>query len=253
MPKHPSTDDLPEDDGELELEPIDPEILEFERQRTKDKSRLAERAVDIDDIYADQTQPPLELDLAWFKQFRFTTRHLLIGTALASVLMTLATQLGACTTIFALAVVGVAIGWFLVLRHERRMQQERARRRAEVEARHAAEDAGEDYVPTFELPVAPSVSAAWLAAQEDERPPLDISFSLQEMFGAFTVAAVLLSVLAISSDLETMAVLLGFVALSGLAVTAFGLEPPRVVVLSWWLLLVMYLAVGIAAMLGFGQ
>ena len=44
------------DGDEYELEPIDPEILEHERQRGEQKTRQAESAVDIDAVY-DELEP----------------------------------------------------------------------------------------------------------------------------------------------------------------------------------------------------
>jgi len=43
------------------------------------------------------------------------------------------------------------------------------------------------------------------------------------------------------------------VALSGLVLNAVGFDPPRIVVLGWWLLLMLYLFVGVWAALSSDQ
>ena len=42
------------------------------------------------------------------------------------------------------------------------------------------------------------------------------------------------------------ATMLGFVALFGLVIHALGVEPPDVVVLGWWMILVLYVLLSIA-------
>ena len=240
---------MPEpDDDELELEGIDPEILQFERQMAEEKSRRAQRSVDVNEVFDEQQPGPLDLDVDAFKGFRFTTRHLLVATALLAILMTVYVKLEACNTIFLLTLVLVASGWYYVWRQEQIRAAQRERRKAEREAMFAAEDAGEEYVPKFEPPETPSLFP--IGRSGDAEPvSLSISFSMKELFGAFTFAAILLSLLRFTSDMETTAMILGFIALVGLAVPAFGYEAPRSVVLGWWLLMVMYLIVGAAAAL----
>ena len=41
-----------------------------------------------------------------------------------------------------------------------------------------------------------------------------------------------------------VAMVFGLIALAGLVVNAAGVDPPRIVVLGWWLSLVIYIAVG---------
>lgn len=245
------SDNDPDDDLELELEPVDPNILEMERQRVRDKARDALRAAEIVSTYDDDSQH-LEFDVDWIRQFRFTTRHLLITTALLSVLMAVLNVLGGCNTIFLLLVVVVVAGWGAVIWKERRDTEAREKRRAELRARHAAEDASEHR--TDRQPLAPTTAEATRQQEAEayQEPAFDLSFSVKEMFVAFTFAAVLLGLVSFTSDLGTMAILLGSIALAGLAVPAIGFEPPRVVVLSWWLLLVMYLVLGLLAALGVG-
>ena len=178
------TENDPLSDGdEYELQPIDPEILEHERQRADQKTRQAESAFDIDEVY-DELEPIDPINWDDLRAFRFTTRHLLIVTALLSVVMTLI-EIGRWTGLFLVVVIALAAGWFYVLRKERRERLERARRREEVDQRIAAKR-GE------------AVDAGQLSTKVDEPEPeravgpaFRFSFSMKEMMGAMTVAAVL--------------------------------------------------------------
>lgn len=231
MTKH---NPLSDDNGdEYELEPIDPEILEHERQRGEQKTRQAESAVDIDEAYreAEQTDPITWDDL---RAFRFTTRHLLIATALLSVALTFH-KIGGWTGLFLVGVIALAAGWYFVLRKERRERMERMAHRGEV--------ANAGQLPTRVDKPEPEATV---------EPAFRFSFSIKEMFGALTVAAVLF---ALMRELEpnNAAMLLGMIALTGLAVQMIGFDPPAVIVLGWWLLLVLYIVVSLWAAFGPGD
>jgi hypothetical protein len=75
-----------------------------------------------------------------------------------------------------------------------------------------------------------------------------MAFSLKQLFITMTVAAVMMALIA-SIGPDRMAIVLGLIALAGLVVQAAGVEAPAVVVLGWWLLLAMYLVVGLIAAL----
>ncbi len=233
--------DPPRDD-EYELEPIDPEILEHERQRADQKTRQAESAFDIDEAY-DESEPTDPINWDDLRAFRFTTRHLLIVTALLSVVMTLI-EIGRWTGLFLVVVISLAAGWYFVLRKERRKRLEHKRRREEVDQRIAAKR-GE------------AVDVGQLPTKVDEpkpettvEPAFRFSFSMKEMLGAMTVAAVLFALVRWIGGPDPAAMLLGMIALAGLAVHLMGFDPPHVVVLGWWLLLVFYIVVSIWAAFG---
>ncbi len=237
------TDDSSHDD-ELELEPIDPAILEHERQRAERKTREADTAVDIDELYRNvERDDPLNLDD--LKQFRFTTRHLLILTALLAVVMTLCELTSIITGLFISFIIALASGWFYTLRRERRQDAAVEKQRREMEARHAAqrEDDAEG-TPRLEQPVAVDINTAWQAAQHESQPEFRFSFSLKEMFVAFTIAAVLLGLISLFGR-NSMAMILGLTALLGLVLHAMGFDPPPIFVFGWWMLLVLYLLVGL--------
>jgi hypothetical protein len=229
MAEHnPPTDDG--DDGEYELEPIDPDILEHERQRGEQKSHEAEAAVDVDQVYREtESDDPITWDD--LRGFRFTIRHLMIGTAVVAIVLTLQ-ELTGCSGLFIAFVIALAGGWFFVLRKERGIHRERERRLQEL--KHPT--AGQPIVEA-ERPV---VNAT---------PPFHFSFSLKQVFAALTIAAVTLGLIEVTGETETAAVLLGTIALLGLLVHLFGFEPAPVVVLGWWLLLVLYIAVSLWAIL----
>ena len=86
--------DEDDDDFELELEPVDPEILAMERQRGQQKTDEAVAKVDFDEIDRERTYGDYDIDWSQLRNFRFTTRHLLIVTAMLALGLTLHVQLG---------------------------------------------------------------------------------------------------------------------------------------------------------------
>jgi hypothetical protein len=236
-------DPLPDDDeledDELELEPVDPEMLARERQLADEKTLKAEAAFDIDEVYREEEHAdPFSLDD--LRSFRFTTRHLLIVTALLAVVLTIVELGGDCFGWFLIGVVALAAGWFFVLKKEKRERLERQRRHEEKERRIAVargEAETVDYVPA-EI-VEPE-------AEPSLKPAFKFSFSMKEMLGAMTVAAVLFGLVSSFGEASNnVALFLGAIALLGLIVHLIGFDPPPVVVLGWWLLLVLYIVLSI--------
>jgi len=233
----------PDDDFELELEPVDPEIEAHQRRRAIQKTRAAEDSVDIDQLYEETNsgEPADPIDFGELKKFQFSIRHLLIVTALLSVVMTVKQLTGGCTTVAIAIGVSVAAGWWFVLRQERRQRAQKETELAKLKASIAIQRAREDGAAVTE-PAAEEIPLH----EPAPTPKFDFSFSLKEMLGAFTVAAVMLG-LAKWMGTSDAAMLLGLIALSGLVLSAVGFDPPRVVVLCWWLLLVLYLLVSVWA------
>jgi len=222
----------PSDDDDYELEPLDPEILAIEKARGARRTEAAVEKIDVDELYGDTSDySDLGIDLSHLKQFRFGTRHLLILTAMLAIVMTLFTLLTRFQAISVLAVVALAGGWFYASQLERRQQAERARRRAEF---------FRDGDKLAEL-------ADASLADEAARPRLDFkfAFSMKELFITMTVAAVAVGIFTITGGPEVVSMIFGAVALGGLIAHAMGAEPPRIVVLGWWLSLVIYLGVGL--------
>jgi membrane protein implicated in regulation of membrane protease activity len=229
--RNPPDDD---DDYELELEPVDPEILAKERARATHRTDTAASKIDVDELYGDTGgYSDLTVDLSQLKQFRFTTRHLLIATAFLAILLTLFRLFQTTRTIVIVAAVALSAGWIWALRLERKQELERERRRAEFFGEAVdAEPVDADLEPT----VAP-------------RPEFKFAFSIKEMLITTAVCAVVLTLLLFVGP-AALSITLGGVALAGLIANALGYDPPPHVIFGWWLLLVMYLIVGVFALLG---
>jgi hypothetical protein len=234
------TPDPDDDDFELELEPVDPEVLAHSQRRVEEKTDEALRRVDVDELvrrpgadgYGDY-----DVDWSKLRQFRFTTRHLLILTAVLAFCMTLFLLLEGCMAIFVGSLIAVGVGWFGVYRIERREKKERERLKREIEAALGRGKSAE------ESPWTEGDEAAAAAALS--RKEFRFAFSLKQVFITITVAAIVLGVLTVVG-LKALTITLGAFALAGLAVQTFGwFDPPPAVVLAWWMMLVLYLALGL--------
>ena len=249
MTDHTSPHDDDEFDDELELEPIDPEIIKHQQERTKRKTRDAEDAIDINAGYVDQDDLRDPIDFEQLKKFRFTTRHLLIVTAVLAIVMTLFIRLRGCMGTFVSGCIALGAGWWFVLREEGLRLEKIDADRADFAQRLAARRAVEDGkpVPTSAPKIDPQefekLNADW-QRENEAQPTFRFAFSMKELMITFTVAAAILGVSSILGS-SNVAMLLGLVALAGLLVQAFGVELPPLVVLGWWLLLVLYLLLGL--------
>lgn len=251
MPPQP-----PEDDDELELEPVDPEIIAHRQERVQHVVESAVKRIDVDELYEGQSSySDLELDLSGLKSFRFTTRTLLLLTAILAIGMTVYLQWGGCMVVFVGMLAAVAVGWYWVSKLDRQQELERARRREEFFAAKGQPAAGAAAATVGSpskaaSPFDPELAApaAVEAEPAEKRPFFDVkfAFSMQELFITMTAAAIAMG-LSLLMPREYLAMILGLVALGGLITNASGYEPPRLVVLGWWLLMVFYLAVGLFA------
>lgn len=236
--------DSPDEDFELELEGVDPEILEHQRLRAERQVRETEARAARQELYeqSEQVEP-----ISWdeFSQFRFTTRHLLITTAALSVVMALRNLMG-CNGIFFSALGLLGFGWWYVLRREKRAAQARERLRQELEARVAAAGHGGEE---------PSPLLAHVGSQADEqledwfshRPALSFSFSLKQVLTVMAIACVLLTIARLLGP-DQAALALGGVAVGGLVIHFLGADPPPIIVFGWWVLLVLYVLMSLWAM-----
>ncbi|MCA9261435.1 MAG: hypothetical protein KDA61_19600 [Planctomycetales bacterium] len=229
MVHSPSSPSDPDDD-ELELEPVDPEVLASERRRAEAKTTAAFERVNVDELIREHEGSD-DLDFELPKNFRFTTRHLLILTAIAAMVMALFQAQGGCMTAFILGVVGVSGGWIWVTILERRRDAQRRRRR---EALLHPERAAIDEVETSDIDA------------DAPRRGFEFAFSTRQLLIAVTVAAAILGLLQIATP-GAISLTMGLLALAGLAVNAAGFEPPREIVLGWWALLALYLLFGFVA------
>jgi hypothetical protein len=221
----------PDDENdEYELEPIDPEILAIEKARGAKRTESAVERIDVDELYGDTNNySDLTVDLSQLKQFRFTTRHLLVLTAVLAIVMTLFTVLTTMKAVGVLAAVLLAGGWFYASQLERRQNAERARRKA------AFFRDGDK--------IAEMADAALVDEAPRPRVAIKFAFSMKELFITMTVAAVAVAGFTLMGP-EVVSLVFGGFALVGLIAVAMGVEPPPLVVLGWWLSLVIYLSVG---------
>ncbi len=251
MPQQPPEDD---DDFELELEPVDPEIIAHAQSRAQHSVESAAKKIDVDELYEGHSNySDLELDLSGLKSFRFTTRTLLLITAILAIGMTVKIVLGGCMAIFLGMLAAVALGWYWVSKLDRQQELERARRREEFFASREQPATGAATTGTSPSkpgsPFDPELPVVAVEAEPvEKRPFFDVkfAFSMQELFITMTAAAVAMG-LSMLMPREYLAMILGLIALGGLVTNASGYEPPRLVVLGWWLLMVFYLAVGLFA------
>ena len=247
MPPQP-----PEDDDELELEPVDPEILAHRQERAQHAVDSAVKKIDVDELYEPHSNySDLELDLSGLKSFRFTTRTLLLITAILAIGLTIQLMWDGCMVIFLGMIAAVSFSWYWVGKLDREKEVERLRRREEFFANRdkpVAPAAATAAPSAPSSPFDPEPAIAAEAEPVEKRPFFDVkfAFSMQELFITMTAAAVAMG-LSMLMPREYLAMILGLIALGGLVTNASGYEPPRLVVLGWWPLMVFYLAVGLFA------
>jgi hypothetical protein len=247
------------DDSEYELEPPDAEVLAAEERRAQEAVEATRRSIDIDEIYREESRDRgSEILQEWVRnfKFRFQVKHLLIGTAMLAIALTLWKWQKLGTSLVILVMLSIA-GLYLYLQwQEKKHRAEADRRRREMYARRrarvenlgsAAQDVNEtNEEPTLAPPVLPNETVqVWQESIAKEK--FRVQFSLREMMAAITAAALILGLVHSLGGAANTATLLGFVALIGLVIHALGFEPPQIIVLGWWLILVLYVLLSIVA------
>jgi hypothetical protein len=245
--------DKDSDDDEYELEPPDPVADENRRRAARDS---VDPTIDIDDIYRDADRNRgAEILENWVRNFRFQfqVKHLLILTAVLAIILTLA-RLQILGTALVILIMLSVFGLYMYLQWEEKKQQDEAarkreevyaRRRAQLEARSTGHVVGTPAVPVATAPppvpeLPNEVDETWLAAREKEA--FRFQFSLRELLMTMTIAAVTLGMIRVLGGAEVMATLLGLFALVGLILFATGYQPPQIVILGWWLIILLYVA-----------
>lgn len=234
------TPDPEDDDDELELEEVDPEILQHARQRADRHVQETEARAAQLEIYDSRVDAD-PISLGDLQGFRFTTRHLLIATAVLAIVMTMVRT--GCNGIFFGGLTALAFGWWYVWHKERTEQRARDRRRMEAEARLAELRKG-----TASEATASTTRMAGLEPAEEPAahplPPLRFNFSLKQMFWAFAIATVVLAITsAIGPEITSWS--LGIIAVTGLVIQLMGFELPSILLFGWWVLLVLYLVMSL--------
>ncbi len=236
---------LDDDDYELEIEGVDPEVLEHTRQRGARQIQETEaRAAKLELFESPEQADPITL--ADLRQIRFTTRHLLIATAVLSIGMALFMRMGGGILFFVwLGLLGT--GWWLVLRKERLAAHAKSLRQLQAEARLK-----EVRVTSDGQPIASRVGLGEHLSDSTpelpEKPALSFSFSVAQLLGAVTFAAIVLGLATLLGP-DWAALILGGVAVVGLVIQLLGIELPGIVVFGWWILLVLYLLVSVWAIM----
>jgi hypothetical protein len=250
------TADVDDDDAELELEPPDAEVIAAEERRAKEAIEATMMTVDVNEIYrnADQRDDREILD-NWVRNFRFQfqVKHLLIATAVLAIAMTLWRLQIFGTVLVLLFMISIGAAYFYVVWQEKKQQQEADRRRQEMYARQRAYFERRSRGPATDAEAQPEQAAGPLPNEADARqevavrPRFRFQFSLRQLLIAMASAAVLFGLMRFFGGPANTATMLGMLALTGLVIHAAGLDPPEIVILGWWLILVLYVVMSIVA------
>jgi hypothetical protein len=236
-----------EDDGEeeLELEPRDPEILAAEQRRAREAVEVAQASVDVDEIYRESSRKhDYDFDISDFRP-QFQVKHMLMATAALAIVMALYSNMGAITAI--LFVVLAAVGSTLVYLNRKEQaeadlrEEDRQRRYKRMQQLREAQRTGQAAEPETPIEDIREVVAASSAGDL-----FRFKFGKEEATIAAICAAVVLSLLSVLGPGST-ALVLGLVALIGLIFEAAGFDAPRMVLLAWWFLLLIYIFVSVVA------
>lgn len=256
----PGGDEWGDDDAEYELEPPDADVIALQKQRAQEEIELSTLSIDVDEIYRDlDGRSDLELvEQGRNARFQFQIKHLLVLTAVVAVGMTLSQMkmIGAVLTLGALIAAGGTLAYMDLKQQrrwadaQRRFQAKYERRRQFFERRERA-SAGSAQSPATiydDLKFGKSPGyPEWASDAERPRAPFRFQFSMWQLMVVMTVAAIVFSLIHLMGGPQNAASLLGFIALVGLFVHAFGLDPPEVVVLGWWLILLLYIVLSVGA------
>jgi hypothetical protein len=254
--------DVDDEGDDYELEPPDADVIAAEERRGTEAIEATRASIDIDEIYRDaDRQRSDEILQNWFRDFkfgfRFQVKHLLIATAVLAIVLTLIKLQRLGTTAVILVMLSVAGLYFYLQWQEKKAQEEATRRRHEMYERRRAsmekmmsggDAAAAEANSALQKPTEPLPNETDLAWQEAmSRDKFRFSFSMAQMMMAITTAAVILGLMHLLGGPSNTATVLGFAALVGLVVHALGFEPPGIIVLGWWLILVLYVLLSIFA------
>jgi hypothetical protein len=247
----------PEDDEELELEPLDPAIMNAEQRRAQEVAEQVRASIDIDQVYREaERNRSEEIVEGWIRNFKFRPqiKHVLYATAALAVLIAVS-SLGETFPVFAILTICCIGGLYLYMSWQDRKQQAEAdekrqamyaKRRQQMQRKVASTRDVE-----LEEPARAPISVQRPAAAPDiwtESPPpepFQIRFSMRTLLIAMTIAAVSFGLIHALGGPGPTATILGFMAVAGLLVHALGFEPAQSVVLVWWLILALYVVLTI--------
>jgi hypothetical protein len=247
----------PEDDEELELEPLDPAIVNAEQRRAEEVAEQVRASIDIDEVYreADRNRSE-EIVENWIRNFKFRPqiKHVAYGTAALAVVIAVS-SLGQFFPVFAILTICCVGGLYLYLTWQDQKQQAEAyekrqamyaKRRQRMQPRGAGATSAEPEVPIEEaVAVQRPAAAADIWTEPPPPEPFQFRFSMRTLLIAITIAAVSFGLIHALGGPRPTATILGFMAVAGLLVHALGFEPPQSVILVWWLILALYVVLTI--------
>lgn len=245
------------DDEELELEPLDPAIENSEQRHAEEIAERVRASIDIDAVYRDADRNRSEeIVEGWIRNFKFRPqiKHVAYATAALAVLIAVS-SLGQAFPFFAIMTICCVGGLYLYLTWQDRKQQAEAaakrdalyaKRRAAVQpGGRTASRTAEAEKDTEEVVRRPD-AAPDLWSERPRLEPFQLRFSVRSLLIMLTIAAVSFGLIRILGGPGPTATILGFIAVAGLLVHAFGFDPPQAVVLIWWLILALYVILSIA-------
>jgi hypothetical protein len=247
------------DDTELELEPVDPQILAAAKQRAEEAVIAASQAINIDQIYRDLEHPDPQLPSELLENFRFQfqLKHLLVAMAVIALLVTVISRMSQS------ALVGLFMIGFMLIAYagtayfylqDRRRQQEADRRRQEMYAARRAQ-------PGYRNPLADAAAtgsargpAARKLTPEDyaragvlvESKPTRLidRLTVNQWLTAGCIIATLFGIMYLVGGPQNCAVMFGVLAVLGLTANVLGWEQPDVLLFVWWVALAVSIAMG---------
>lgn len=246
-------------DSDLELEPLDPELLAAEQRRAAEALEAHRTAIDINEVYRDlDDNRDSEILTGWARRlgefrpgrFQFRVKHLLILTAAIALVLAFHTAFGVgyftmLIVGFMLAVAGVSL--YLKIEENKRLEAANRRReqmyaeRRKKQAQRVGQQADDDW------DVEPVTQLAEVAASSAPLADFRFQFSMAQLFMVITGAALFLGVGTAVGGPSSIATFCGLLALAGLIVPALGLRPPEFVVFAWWMLLTVYVVLSLSA------
>ncbi len=185
-------------------------------------------------------------------KFQFRVKHLLILTAVVSLVLGMREFFNGsfAAVLIVLTLIGlIAANAYLSFKERKRFEEASARRTAairRVRERQAAQQRGEP-LTMYDEEVHQADEAFADAVQADR---FRFQFSLRELMIAMTVAAVVMGFASAVGSFTIVVVVLGLIAIVGLAAYGMGFEPPQPVVMVWWMTLVLYILACLARAAG---
>ncbi len=257
----------PEADAEddYELEPPDAEVIAGEKRRADEAVQHASKAVDLDELYREETSVTAQDIEEYLKDFRFQfgTKHLLMAMTAVAMLFVLGRFVfggfAPLLLVLTFTVLASIYGWFSWHEHKRRQEWERKReelyRRHQqrhdkrIDTNHEQAAADDDWGSVNRLA---SIDAhdhplvAWDAAAASL--PVRLQFSTMDML---TVATLLCTSIVATMlwGLPGATLACGVLLLSGILWHLFLASPPPGLASGLWVLVVFYVGLNLLTLL----